>query len=39
MNGTDLIQVLLNLTVNAFQCSPHPHSVEVGGEVSTRRWI
>ena len=33
MNGTDLIQVLLNLTVNAFQCSPHPHSIEVGGEV------
>ncbi len=33
MNGTDLIQVLLNLTVNAFQCSPHPHRVDVGGEV------
>lgn len=29
MNGTDVIQVLLNLTVNAFQCSPHPHSVEI----------
>jgi signal transduction histidine kinase len=29
MNGTDVIQVLLNLTVNAFQCSPIPHSVVV----------
>ena len=27
MNGTDVIQVLLNLTVNAFQCSPHSHAV------------
>jgi len=33
MNGTDLIQVLLNLTVNAFQCSSQPHRVDVGGEV------
>ncbi len=33
MHGTDLIQVLLNLTVNAFQCAPLPHRVEVGGEV------
>jgi two-component system sensor histidine kinase/response regulator len=33
INGTDLIQVLLNLTVNAFQCAPLPHHVEVGGEV------
>jgi signal transduction histidine kinase len=32
INGTDLIQVLLNLTVNAFQCSPMPHRIEVGGE-------
>ncbi len=29
MNGTDLIQVLLNLTVNAFQCTDAPHAVEV----------
>jgi two-component system sensor histidine kinase/response regulator len=29
MNGTDVIQVLLNLTVNAFQCSPSSHSVVV----------
>lgn len=33
MNGTDFIQVLLNLTVNAFQCTPQPHRVEVSGEV------
>jgi two-component system sensor histidine kinase/response regulator len=33
INGTDLIQVMLNLTVNAFQCAPLPHRVEVGGEV------
>ena len=31
MNGTDVIQVLLNLTVNAFQCSPHTHAVEIEG--------
>jgi two-component system sensor histidine kinase/response regulator len=35
-NGTDFIQVLLNLIVNAFQCSPHPHRVEVRGEVLSR---
>lgn len=35
INGTDLIQILLNLTVNAFQCAPFPHKVEVGGEVLT----
>jgi signal transduction histidine kinase len=29
MNGTDLIQVLLNLTVNAFQCAAQPHSVTI----------
>lgn len=33
INGTDLIQILLNLTVNAFQCSPVPHRVEIGGQV------
>jgi len=33
INGTDIIQILLNLSVNAFQCSPVPHRVEVGGEV------
>jgi signal transduction histidine kinase len=33
MNGTDVIQILLNLTVNAFQCAPLSHRVEVGGEI------
>jgi signal transduction histidine kinase len=33
INSTDLIQVLLNLTVNAFQCSSQPHRVDVGGEI------
>jgi signal transduction histidine kinase len=33
INGTDLIQILLNLVVNAFQCSSQPHHVEVGGEL------
>ncbi len=33
MNGTDVIQILLNLTVNAFQCAPMSHRVEVGGEI------
>jgi signal transduction histidine kinase len=32
MNGTDLIQILLNLAVNAFQCAQFSHRVEVGGE-------
>lgn len=35
MNGTDLIQVLLNLTVNAFQSSLQPHSVDIEGSVLT----
>jgi len=33
MNGTDVIQVLLNLTVNAFQCAPLSHRVEISGEI------
>jgi signal transduction histidine kinase len=33
INGTDLIQILLNLAVNAFQCVPHKHRVEIGGEM------
>jgi two-component system, sensor histidine kinase and response regulator len=32
ISGTDLIQILLNLTVNALQCSPERHRVEVGAE-------
>jgi len=33
MNGTDVIQVLLNLSVNAFQCSSQAHAVEINGRV------
>jgi signal transduction histidine kinase len=33
INGTDVIQILLNLTVNAFQCAPHAHRVTVGAEI------
>jgi signal transduction histidine kinase len=33
INGTDVIQILLNLVVNAFQCAQSSHRVEVGGEV------
>lgn len=33
INGTDLIQILLNLSVNAFQCSSQPHTVSVDAEV------
>jgi two-component system cell cycle sensor histidine kinase/response regulator CckA len=35
INGTDVIQILLNLVVNGFQCTPQSHRVEVGGEVLT----
>ncbi len=33
MNGTDLIQILLNLAINALQCSPEPHLVDIAGQV------
>ncbi|MDB6020771.1 MAG: Response regulator receiver sensor signal transduction histidine kinase [Pedosphaera sp.] len=33
INGTDLIQILLNLAVNAFQCTPEKHSVHVAGRL------
>jgi signal transduction histidine kinase len=33
VNGTDVIQILLNLAVNAFQCAPLAHRVEISGEV------
>lgn len=33
INGTDLIQILLNLAVNAFQCSSQNHLVEITGKV------
>jgi len=31
--GTDLIQILLNLGVNAFQCAPHGCQVAITGEI------
>jgi signal transduction histidine kinase len=33
INGTDVIQILLNLTVNAFQCTAQSHQVDIDGEV------
>jgi signal transduction histidine kinase len=33
VNGTDLIQILLNLTTNAFQCTPQNHRVDITGTV------
>ena len=33
MNGTDLIQMLLNLTTNAFQCSSNPMRVTIQGSL------
>jgi signal transduction histidine kinase len=32
-NGTDVIQILCNLTINAFQCSAQNHRVDIEGEV------
>jgi len=31
VNGTDLMQILLNLIVNALQCTADPHRVEIRG--------
>jgi signal transduction histidine kinase len=33
INGTDLIQILLNLSINAFQAIPTEHTVQVFGEI------
>ena len=33
INGTDLIQILLNLAINALQSSPAPHAVDIAGKV------
>jgi two-component system sensor histidine kinase/response regulator len=35
-NGTDLIQILLNLTLDALQCSPHHHRVEIRGQLHSQ---
>jgi signal transduction histidine kinase len=36
MNGTDVIQVLLNLTVNALQCTPQAHEVEIEARLQSQ---
>jgi signal transduction histidine kinase len=36
INGTDLIQILLNLAVNGFQCSAEKHSVEIRGRLQSQ---
>ena len=36
INGTDLIQILLNLTVNAFQCTPKRIRVKIEGRRPAR---
>ncbi len=33
INGTDLIQILLNLAINALQCSADPHVVDISGQI------
>jgi len=33
MNGTDVIQVLLNLTVNSLQCTSRAHAVDIEGRI------
>jgi two-component system, sensor histidine kinase and response regulator len=33
INGTDFIQILLNLAINALQCCPTPHSVDIAGKI------
>ncbi|HEY3860596.1 MAG TPA: response regulator [Verrucomicrobiae bacterium] len=33
INGTDLIQILLNLAINALQSSPEPHVVDISGRM------
>src|SRR5277367_2162670 len=33
INGTDLIQILLNLAINALQCTPTPHGVDIVGKI------
>jgi two-component system sensor histidine kinase/response regulator len=33
VNGTDMIQILLNLALNAMQCSSSPHKVEIRCEL------
>jgi signal transduction histidine kinase len=32
INGTDLLQILLNLTINALHCTDEPHNVDIHAE-------
>lgn len=36
INGTDFLQILLNLTINAFQSAEEPHNVEIQARVLSR---
>ncbi len=33
INGTDLIQILLNLSINALQCTTDAHLVDISGQI------
>jgi two-component system, sensor histidine kinase and response regulator len=35
INGTDLIQIITNLSLNALQCTTQPHRVEIKGTIVT----
>lgn len=36
INGTDLIQILLNLSINALQCDPKAHRVEIRAQTLSK---
>lgn len=38
INGTDLLQILLNLTINALTCTDQPHRVEVSAQFFSDRF-
>lgn len=38
INGTDLLQILLNLTINALTCTDKPHRVEVSAQFFVDRF-
>ena len=38
INGTDLLQILLNLTINALTCTDLPHRVEVSAQYFVERF-
>ncbi|MEO7297394.1 MAG: response regulator [Verrucomicrobiota bacterium] len=39
INGTDLIQILLNLSINAFQASQQPHQVKICGTIFDNAFL